>query len=131
MIVVDTSALIAILDGEEDAALYADAISESDTPLISAAAMIETGIVMLRRHGRKGAHKAQTLIQTAGLQVESVTAHHAEMALAAYATYGKGGTKAGALNYGDSFSYALAKATGLPLLFKGDDFSKTDVVSAL
>ena len=131
MIVLDSSALIAILDEEEDAVKYAKAISEADRPLISAATLVEAGIVMLNRHGSKGARKLNTLVQEAGCQLESVTAQHAHMALEAYAAYGKGQNNKAALNYGDCFSYALAKATGLPLLFKGDDFSETDIEPAL
>src|SRR5438045_6068039 len=116
MIVVDASALIAILDEEDDAARYAEAIAESDGPLISAATLVETGIVMLNRHGSKGARKLNTLIQEAGCQVESVTAQQAQLAIEAYASYGKGQKSKAGLNYGDCFSYALAKATGLPLL---------------
>jgi ribonuclease VapC len=130
MIVVDASALIAILDEEGDATRYAEAIAEADQPLISAATLVETGIVMLNRHGIKGVRKVNALIQEAGFQVESVTPQHAQFALEAYASYGKGQKSAG-LNYGDCFSYALAKATGLPLLFKGRDFSGTDIQAAL
>ena len=131
MIVLDSSALIAILDDEEDAMQYAKAIAEADRPLISAATLVEAGIVMWNRHGSKGAHRLNTLIQEVGCQVESFTTQHAQMALEAYAAYGKGHNNKAALNYGDCFSYALAKATGLPLLFKGDDFPQTDIDSAL
>lgn len=130
MIVVDTSALIAILDREPDAALYAEAIAEADAPLISAATLLELHIVMLNRHGGRAAQLVDRLIQDAGFQIEHFTAQHLELAREAYARYGKGRNSAG-LNYGDCFSYALAKATGLPLLFKGEDFSKTDLVPAL
>jgi ribonuclease VapC len=129
MIVVDTSALIAILDKERDAALYAEAIAEADPPLISAATLLELNIVMINRHGVKAARMVDRLIQEARFQVESFTVQHAELAREAYARYGKGQQTA-ALNYGDCFSYALAKATGLPLLFKGRDFSKTDIIPA-
>ena len=129
MIVVDTSALIAILDKEPDAALYAEAIAEADPPLISAATLLELNIVMINRHGVKAARMVDRLIQEARFQVESFTVQHAELAREAYARYGKGQQTA-ALNYGDCFSYALAKATGLPLLFKGRDFSKTDIIPA-
>lgn len=128
MIVVDTSALIAILDKESDATLYAEAIAEADAPLISTATLLEVNIVMLNRHGARAARMVDRLIQEAGFQVESFTVQHAELAREAYARYGKSRQTAG-LNYGDCFSYALAKATGLPLLFKGQDFSKTDVVA--
>jgi ribonuclease VapC len=117
MIVVDASALIAILDEEADASRRAEAIADADLPLISAATVVEVGIVMLNRHGPKGAR--------------SVTSRHAQLALEAYASYGKGRKSAASLNYGDCFSYALAKATGLPLLFKGRDFSGTDIRSVL
>ncbi|MGH7846257.1 MAG: type II toxin-antitoxin system VapC family toxin [Candidatus Binatia bacterium] len=113
--VVDASALIAILDRESDAALYAEAIAEADPPLISTATLLEVNIVMLNRHGVRAARMVDKLVQEAGFQM--------------YARYGKGLQKAG-LNYGDCFSYALAKATGLPLLFKGEDFSKTDIMPA-
>ncbi len=130
MIVVDTSALVAILEAEEDAPRYAAAIAEADPPLISAATLVEVGIVMFNRHGAKAERMVDALIQEAGFQVKSVTAQHARLAKEAYAAYGKGQKSAG-LNYGDCFSYALAKATGLPLLFKGRDFSRTDIEAAL
>ena len=130
MIVVDTSALIAILDKEPDANLYAEAIAEADPPVISAATLVELNIVMLNRHGIKAAQIVDQLIHEAGFQVESFTIQHAEFARDAYARFGKGQQSAG-LNYGDCFSYALAKATGAPLLFKGQDFSKTDIVPVL
>jgi ribonuclease VapC len=114
------------LDKESDAALYAEAIADADAPLISTATLLE--VVMLNRHGARAARMVDRLIQEAGFQVESFTVQHAEFAREAYARYGKGRQTAG-LNYGDCFSYALAKATGLPLLFKGQDFSKTDVVA--
>jgi ribonuclease VapC len=127
MIVVDTSALIAILDKEPDASRYAEAIAEADPPLISAATLLEVNIVMHNRHGVRAARMVDRLIQEAGFQVESFTVQHAELAREAYARYGKGQQAAG-LNYGDCLSYALARATGLPLLFKGQDFSKTDII---
>jgi ribonuclease VapC len=127
MIVVDASALIAILDNEPDAPLYAEAIAEADPPIISAATLLEVNIVMLNRHGVKAVRMVDRVIKEAGFQVESFTAQQAELARAAYARYGKGRQTAG-LNYGDCFSYALARATGLPLLFKGQDFSRTDIL---
>ena len=130
MIVVDTSAILAILEDEADALRYAAAIAEADPPLISAATLVEVGIVMLNRRGAKAARMVDDFVQEAGFQVESVTAQHAQLAREAYAAYGKGQKSAG-LNYGDCFSYALAKASGLPLLFKGRDFSRTDIEAAL
>ena len=126
MIVVDTSALVAILEEEDDAAAFAEAIAEADAPLISAATLVEAGLVIFNRHGKKGASLLDDVIRDGGFRIENVTAHHAQLAREAYALFGKGQKKAG-LNYGDCFAYALAKATGLPLLFKGNDFSKTDI----
>lgn len=131
MIVVDTSALLAILEEEQDAAVYAEAIAEADPPVISAASVVEVGIVMLNRHGSRALARVNRLIQEARFRVESVTAQHAHQALEAYAAYGKGQKSKAGLNYGDCFSYALAKVTGLPLLFKGRDFSETDIPAAL
>ena len=130
MMVVDSSALIAILDNEQDAATYAEALAEADAPLISAATLVETAIVMLNRHGERSARVLDELVQKAGLEVESVTVEQAYLAREAYAAYGKGRNAAG-LNFGDCFSYALAKSTGAPLLFKGDDFSRTDIEPAM
>jgi ribonuclease VapC len=131
MMVVDTSALLSILQDERDAPVHARAIAEADPPLISAASLVEAGIVMLNRHGPRGLGKVYRLIEEAGFRVESVTAQHARQAVEAYAAYGKGRKSKAQLNYGDCFSYALAKATGLPLLFKGSDFRETDLASAL
>jgi ribonuclease VapC len=85
---------------------------------------------MLNRHGPRVAQIVDRLIQDAAFQIENFTAQHVELAREAYVRYGKGKNAAG-LNYGDCFSYALAKATALPLLFKGQDFSKTDLVAVL
>ena len=130
MIVLDASALIAILDREPDAALYAEAIAEADSLLISAANLLELHIVMRNRHGGRAGQIVDRLIQDAGFQIEYFTGQHLDLARETYARYGKGRNSTG-LNYGDCFSYALAKATGLPLLYKGTDFSKTDLVAAL
>jgi ribonuclease VapC len=129
MIVVDSSALIAILGNEQDAAMYAEALAEADAALISAATLLETAIVMLNRHGERSARILDELVKDAGLEMESVTVQQVHLAREAYVAYGKGRSAAG-LNFGDCFSYALAKATGAPLLFKGEDFSRTDLEAA-
>ena len=129
MIVVDTSALVAILQGEAEAGRFAAAIAAADPALVSAATVAETGIVMLGRHGPRGADKVRTLLREGRLQVESVTEEHAEFAIEAYDSFGKGRGRKANLNFGDCFSYALAKAAGLPLLFKGDDFTHTDITA--
>ena len=84
----------------------------------------------LNRHGPKAMRMLDEIIRDGGVRIESVTARQARIALEAYAEYGKGRKPAG-LNFGDCFSYALAKAVGLPLLFKGNDFSKTDIEAAV
>lgn len=131
MIVVDASALLAILEGEPDAAKYAEALADADAPLISAATLIEAGIVMVNRHGPKAVRKLHALVQEAGIEVETVTPRHARIAIDAFAIYGRGRRHKAGLNYRDCFVYALAKATGLPLLFKGNGFSHTDLSPAL
>jgi ribonuclease VapC len=131
VIVVDASALLAILEGEPDAAKYAEALADADSPLISVATLIEAGIVMMNRHGPKAVAKLHALIQEAGIEVENVTPRHARIAIDAFALYGKGRQHKAGLNYGDCFVYALAKAMGLPLLFKGNDFPHTDLTPAL
>ena len=117
--VVETSAVLAILLEEPEAAEFAQLIEDDPAPLISAASVLEAGSVLISRHG---------LDARGDLQVEPVTAEQAELALDAYQRYGKGRHRAG-LNFGDCFAYALCKATGQPLLFKGQDFSQTDIAT--
>ncbi len=128
--IVDTSAVLAILFAESDAERYADAIAGADVRLISAANYLEAGIVVDNQIGMAGGRQFDVLVSRAGLQVEPVTREHADIARQAYADFGKGRHRAG-LNFGDCFTYALAKTTGLPVLFKGKDFSETDLISAL
>jgi len=131
VIVIDTSALIAIFEEEPEAEAFLQALGRAESPMISAATLVEANILILRRHGRKGGRRLAAFIRESGIQVESVGPTHAQVAIEAFEVYGKGmGHKAG-LNFGDCFSYALAKETGLPLLFKGRDFSHTDITSAL
>ena len=124
--VVDTSAVLAILLEEPEAADFAQLLEDDPTPLISAASVFEAGIVLLSRHGLEARGDLRDFIEQGGLQVEPVTAEQAALALEAYQRFGKGRHRAG-LNFGDCFSYALAKAVDEPLLFKGRDFAKTDV----
>jgi ribonuclease VapC len=127
--VVDTSALIAIILGEVDAARFELAIAGARDPAISAVAMVEFGMIALSRRGFSAAEVERRLGDW-GLSVLPVTAATARLALAAFARYGRGRHEAD-LNFGDCFVYALAKERGEPLLFKGDDFARTDLVSAL
>ncbi|MBI3925636.1 MAG: type II toxin-antitoxin system VapC family toxin [Armatimonadetes bacterium] len=128
--VVDTSALVAILEQEQEARRFSEAIAAAENCLVSAATVVETGIVILARHGELGAAKVDRLLQEAQVEIIPVTEDHVRLAREGFSRFGKGRHPAG-LNFGDCFSYALARATGLLLLFKGDDFSQTDVRPAL
>ena len=128
--IVDTSALIAILFGEADAETYANAMSAAETCRLSAASFVEVAIVVEAQTKGRGSHSVDTLLRRANVIVEPVTEAQAHLAREAYAQYGKGRHRAG-LNFGDCFAYALAKATGESLLFKGNDFNKTDITPAV
>ena len=122
--------VLAILFAENDAACYADAIAGAEVRLISAANYLEAAIVVDNQIGAAAGRQLDALISKAEVCVEAMTREHADIARQAYLDFGKGNHPA-RLNFGDCFAYALSKATGLPLLFKGEDFSKTDVASAL
>lgn len=128
--IIDTSAILAILFAEDDAARYADAIARADLRLISAANYLEAGIVVDNQIGAAAGRQLDALISRAEIRVEAVTREHAELARQAYLDFGRGNHEA-RLNFGDCFAYALSKAMGLPLLFKGNDFTNTDLTSAL
>jgi ribonuclease VapC len=119
---VDTSALVAIFLLER----FAHAILEAPKAAISAANLLEAGIILDARIGCQDSSELDEFIVNVGLEVEPVTADQVRIARLAYRTYGRGSHPAG-LNVGDCFAYALAKTAGLPLLFKGGDFAQTDV----
>lgn len=128
--VIDSSALIAILLGEPEQTLFIEAITADRIRLVGAPTLLETSMVILTRRGEPGladfrAFQARAAIQTAGFEPEQLN-----LAIDAFRRFGKGRHPAG-LNFGDCLSYALAKATGEPLLFKGDDFSQTDIARAV
>jgi len=125
-VVIDTSAVVAILGMEREAARLAEAIEVDANRLMSAATLVETGLVIESRYGAAGGRELDVLVAKVGLSIEPVTAEQADVAREAWHRYGKGRHSA-ALNFGDCFSYALAKTTGELLLFKGDDFTQTDV----
>lgn len=128
--VIDTSALIAILLGEADAPRFAKAIEDADSRLLSAANLLEASMVVETRKGEAAGRELDLLIYRAGIDVVPVDQAQAEIARLAWRRYGKGKHPAG-LNYGDCFAYALAMATESALLFKGKDFAQTDVAIAL
>jgi ribonuclease VapC len=124
--VLDTSALLALLLDESEAEDFRAAVEEDTTRLVSAATLLETALVIEARKGEPGGQALDTLVQKADVVVVPVDAEHVAEARRAYRRFGKGRHPAG-LNYGDLFAYALARASGEPLLFKGDDFAKTDI----
>jgi ribonuclease VapC len=126
--VIDTSVLIALLHVEPEAARLAVAIETDAIRLISAATVVEAGLVIESRYGSVGGRELDLLMARASLSIEAVTAEQAEIARETWRRFGKGRHAAG-LNFGDCFSYALAKATGEPLLFKGNDFTHTDITA--
>jgi ribonuclease VapC len=127
--IIDTSAIIAVLFNEDDAKIYAQSIAQSDIRRISAATLVETAIVVETQTKTGGSRQLDAFLRLADIAIEPVTAEHAHIARQGFIDFGKGRHPAG-LNYGDCFAYALAKATGEPLLFKGKDFSRTDIVAA-
>lgn len=128
--IVDTSAILAIILMEQEADRFASKIAEVDSVAISAANWFESSIVLARR-GRQGVtDRFDSLLIESRIAIEPVTVAQALIARTAYARFGKGNHPA-ALNFGDCFAYALAKSKRRPLLFKGNDFQQTDIPSAL
>lgn len=124
--VIDTSALAAIFFAEPERQKFLDAITSADSRLVSAATVLETGIVLEGRHGESAGREFDLFVVRANLQVVPVDSEQVDLARSAWRRYGKGRHRAG-LNYGDCFAYALAKATGESLLAKGSDFVLTDI----
>lgn len=127
--VIDTSAVIAILLGEPEAKSFALAIAGDPTRLMGAFTVLEAGIVMEAKKGESAGREFDLLLHQAKIEIVPLTLEQFETARSAWRKYGKGRHPAG-LNIGDCCSYALAKCAGEPLLFKGKDFSQTDVKTA-
>ncbi len=128
--VIDTSALLAILFLEPEAERFARAIAGAARRLISAGTLLETGIVLQARHGDEGARDLDLLVLKPGVEVAPVTERQVALARGAYRQYGKGQRYLARLSFGDCFAYALARDAGVPLLFKGEDFARTDLEPA-
>ena len=128
--IMDTSAIVAILRQEPEARRFAEAIEAAPVRRISATTYVEIGAVIDGARDPVASRLVDALLAMAGIIIEPVTAAQARIAREAYRDFGKGSGHAAGLNFGDCFAYALAKATGEPLLFKGDDFSHTDVAAA-
>ena len=130
-VVLDTSAVAAVIFGEPDAEAYAAAMARHVGDLcISAFTRVELGIVIEAGQGPAAAHDAVAMLNRLAVTTETVDADQAEIAIAAWRRFGKGRHPAG-LNLGDCFSYALARSLGGLLLFKGNDFAQTDIASAV
>lgn len=130
MIVLDTSAIVAILKEEPEGEAFLDAIVEAERCFLSAVGHFEASMVMIGRGEPAAADGLDELIERRGIEIVPVDLELAMQSRAAFTQFGKGRHPAG-LNFGDCISYALAQSMGLPLLFKGTDFAKTDVVPAL
>ena len=124
--VIETSALVAMLTDEPDAQRFEAAVEADPVRLMSTASYLEAAIVIEQRFGEPGGRELDLWLHRAGVDLVSVDAEQAEVARSTYRRFGKGRNRAG-LNYGDCFAYALAKVSGEPLLYKGDDFANTDI----
>ncbi len=127
--VLDTSAIVAVLFDEPERDEFVRKIATASRRLISAGSLIEASIVVESRRGEAAGRELDLLLHRAGVQTVAVDEEQALLARAAWRRYGKGRHPAG-LNFGDLFAYALARASGEDLLFKGDDFAKTDLVQS-
>ena len=127
--IVDTSAVLAVLFGEPDAERHERAIAGALRCRMSVANFLETAIVLESRSGVAGGDELDLLLERAPIELVPVTADHAQAARRAWRRFGKGNHPAG-LNFGDCFAYALAEATREPLLFKGRDFALTGIGAA-
>jgi len=125
-VVLDTSALLAVLQDEPERRSFNEAIEATDSAALSVAAFVEASIVIEARHGADGLRALDRFIERAGIVVAAVDLEQGKVARDAFSRFGKG-RHAAALNFGDCFSYALARVLGEPLLFKGEDFARTDV----
>ena len=131
MIVVDTSALVAIIGGEPEAVRFNTVLGAWKDIVLSAGTAVETYIVVHSRWSDAGVARLESLITFAGIELRSVDARQTRFAFEAHRRFGRGSGHPAKLNYGDCFAYALARSLDAPLLFKGDDFAQTDIRSAL
>jgi ribonuclease VapC len=127
--VIDTSALVAILQNEPERRTFNQLIDSAETCVISTANFVEVSIVVEARYGTDGVRDLDLFLSKAGIAQIPLDEEQAHLARLAFRRYGKGRHPAG-LNFGDCFAYALAQSMGEPLLFKGDDFSGTDIARA-
>ena len=124
--VIDTSAVLSVLQNEPERRKFNEAIETAESRSLSTASFVESSMILESRYGADGVRDLDLFISKAQILLAPVDTEQAQLARDAFRKYGKGRHPAG-LNFGDCFSYALAKALDEPLLFKGEDFSKTDV----
>jgi ribonuclease VapC len=129
--IIDASAIVAILRNEPEAGSCANAIAGTISRRVSAVNYVEAAVVIDGSRDPIASRRFDDLFREAQLVVEPVTESQARIAREAYRDFGKGSGHPAGLNFGDCFAYALAKARGEPILFKGDDFRRTDLTSAL
>lgn len=127
--VVDSSALVAILLGDSESKAFIELLAAAEDPVVCAGTLLEASIVMHTKIGPAGVEDLNGLIGAAAIRCVAFDAVQAELAVRAFQSYGKGHAQPG-LNFGDCFSYALAKMLDRPLLFKGNEFAQTDLESA-
>lgn len=131
VIVVDTSAIVALAFGEPEREVFTRAIQQADKALVSTVSVVEARMVVHGRRGQRAVVLVDDLLRLPAFELVAPGVAEMDAAYSAFVAFGKGSGHPAGLNFGDVFSYALAKVRGLPLLFKGDDFSHTDVVSAV
>lgn len=131
MMVLDTSAFVAILTDEPERRAFNEAIEIAQIRMVGATSLLETKMVLFARYGAAGANAVDAFLLRGEIRVEPVTAGQAEIAFEAFRRFGRGTGHPARLNYGDCFSYALAREKEARLLFKGDDFVHTDVEPAV
>ncbi len=124
--VIDTSAIMAIIYGEPEELIFIELINDTEECLLSSPSYVEASIVLVTKHGQQGIENLNLLIAALSITIVPFTVEQAQLASEAFLKFGKGRHPA-KLNMGDCFSYALAKSTNQPLLFKGNDFIHTDV----
>ena len=127
--IIDTSAIIAILRDEPEAMVCARAIADATIRRVSAVSFVESAVVIDASRDPIATRRFDDFIREANISIEPVTEIQAQIARSAYRDFGKGSGHPAKLNFGDCFAYALAKELGEPLLFKGDDFAHTDIMT--
>lgn len=131
MIVADTSAIVAIAFAEPERDAFVQVIEQAERTLMSSVSVVEARMVVHGRRGQRAVVLVDDLLRLPLFEIVPPGQAEMDAAYAAFVAFGRGSGHAAALNFGDVFSYALAKVRGLPLLYKGSDFSETDIANAL